>query len=379
MSKSPRKKPSLKVPSVCTHTGRCRGDEKLSLKAPVARDKVRKALYHSDSENSGNGASRVSEACVAFYRADSPEHYFSFGRMVTRSVSVERVFSALRRSADSNAPVLLSGETGTGKELAARALHELGLRRSQQFIVINCGSLTPTLIESELFGHEKGAFTGAVSCRAGVFESADGGTLFLDEIGELPLELQPRLLRVLDNGEVRRVGSNAPFHVDVRVVASTNRNLAEAVREGLFRDDLYFRLRVIEVTIPPLRERFDDFKLLVDDILEEVCSSAGLSPKAKALLKSHDWPGNVRELKNVLTRAVLFSDGNEITADAIDIPELRKRTIRKLEEVEKEHILGVLRHCGGNRSEAAQRLGMCRSTLFDRLNRYLVATDRPIA
>jgi len=293
-----------------------------------------------------------------------------FGRMVTRAPALAAVFALLQRVADSNASVLVTGETGTGKELVARGLHEASLRHRSPFVAINCGAMAASLIESELFGHERGAFTGAAGRRAGAFEQADGGTLFLDEIGELPLDLQPRLLRVLDTGEVRRVGGAGAFHVDLRVVAATNRDLVAMVEAGEFRADLFYRLRVIEAGLVPLRDRLCDLDDLVDQLLEELESVAPLSPEASRRLRSHDWPGNVRELKNVLQRAALLAGDDTIDGSAIELPALRGPSSRTLAQVQRDHTLEVVRVCRGNRAEAARRLGIGRSTLFERLAQY---------
>ena len=298
----------------------------------------------------------------------------SFGQMSTNSSRMLAAFNRLRRVTDSSCTVLITGETGTGKDLAARALHDTSLRRNSPFVAINCGGINSTLIESELFGHEQGAFTGASTRRAGVFEQADGGTLFLDEIGELPLELQPRLLRVLDSGEVRRIGGAGAFHVDVRVVAATNRDLAADVAAGRFRADLLYRLRVIEVHLPPLRERMDDLELLVGELIEP---GFQLSTEAWNLLRSHDWPGNVRELKNVLARAAAFTDGDEIQTADIDISVLSTGTHRTLAEVQRDHMLEVLDVCRGNRARAARQLGIARSTLHEKLSRYQTRDAAP--
>jgi len=302
--------------------------------------------------------------------AGSYRPFGCFGSMVSYSNRMHAVFETLRRIVDSNATVLLAGETGTGKDLAARALHEAGLRREHPFVPLNCGGINPSLVESELFGHEAGAFTGAARRRAGVFEQADGGTLFLDEAGELPLELQPRLLRVLDSGEVRRIGAPAAFNVDVRVVAATNRDLAADVASGRFRADLFYRLRVIEVRLPPLRERMEDLELLVGELLEP---GFELSDSAWEKLREHDWPGNIRELRNVLARAAALFDGDVIEAGDLDLSTLTAGTGRTLAEVQRDHVMHVLNACDGNRAEAARRLGIARSTLHDRLNRYLTA------
>ena len=290
-----------------------------------------------------------------------------FGQMSSRSPAMQDVFSCLRRVVDSNATLLLTGETGTGKDLAARALHENSLRHNHPFVAINCGGINPTLIESELFGHEQGAFTGATRRQAGVFEQADGGTLLLDEIGELPLDLQPRLLRVLDSGEVRRIGAPASFNLDVRVVAATNRDLAADVRAGRFRADLFYRLHVIEVALPPLRERFEDLDILVGELLD---ADFRLSDDALKKLCAHDWPGNVRELRNVLARAAAFAENNVINAGDIDLASLNAGTNRTLAEVQRDHTLHVLNGCNGNRAETARRLGIARSTLHERLSSF---------
>jgi len=306
-------------------------------------------------------------------RAAPPQQsrFACFGRMSTRSERMIAVFEQLRRVANSDAPVLILGESGTGKDLAARALHDEGLRRSAPFVPLNCASLPQNLIESELFGHERGAFTGALGRRAGAFELADGGTLFLDEIGEMPLDLQPRLLRVLESGEVRRIGGPAAFHVGVRVVAATNRDLNMEVAAGRFRADLYYRLRVIEARLPPLRERPEDLPLLVDSLLREFGGGPRrLSRNAEARLRSHRWPGNVRELKNVLVRAALLSDRETIPADRLDLVETPSPGLATLADMMRAHVLAVLASCGGNRAEAARRLGISRTALFDRLKRY---------
>ncbi len=234
----------------------------------------------------------------------------SFGGMVGGSVKMRELFARLEKLAQSDATVLISGETGVGKELVADALHEYSVRSAGPFVVLDCGSIPQNLIESELFGHERGAFTGATNAYAGAFERADGGTVFLDEIGELPLEMQPKLLRVLERHEVRRIGGSKIISVDMRVLAASNRDLGVEVNRGRFREDLYYRLAVARVHVPPLRERRDDIPPLIEHLLATTPggASAELSPETIELMMKHDWPGNIRELRNVIERAVLLSE-----------------------------------------------------------------------
>ena len=233
-----------------------------------------------------------------------------FGGLVGRSVKMREMFARLERIAVTDATVLVTGDTGTGKELVAEALHESSPRAAGPFVVLDCGAIPPNLVESELFGHERGAFTGASSTYVGAFERADKGTVFLDEIGELPLDLQPKLLRVLERKEVRRIGGSKTINVDIRVVAATNRDLGVEVNKGRFREDLYYRLAVARVHVPPLRERRDDIPLLVEHFLATLPNGdkTKLRPETLELMKKHEWPGNVRELRNVIERAVLLSE-----------------------------------------------------------------------
>lgn len=292
-----------------------------------------------------------------------------------------RLFERATRVASSPAPVLITGETGTGKELIARAVHRASGRGP--LIPVNCGALPEHLLESELFGHAKGAFTGADQEKPGLFEAADGGTLFLDEIGDLPLPLQPKLLRALESGEVRRVGEVEPRHVDARIIAATHRDLEVAVEEGRFREDLFWRLNVLHLAIPSLRERATDVPLLVERFLATIGEREGrpelkVSPPALGALVAFSWPGNVRELLNVLERAVAFSDHAEIQLE--DLPADVHRGGRSasiihsaadrqatLAELEREYILEVLRRAGGNKTRAAELLGIPRRTLYRRL------------
>ena len=248
-----------------------------------------------------------------------------FGDLWGRSIRMREIFGLLEKIAPTDATVIINGETGTGKELVARALHSHSHRAKGPFVVVDCGTIATNLIESELFGHEKGAFTGAVGRRPGAFEVANGGTVFLDEIGELPLDLQPKLLRVLESKEIRRIGNSETKKIDVRIVAATNRDLRSEVDKGKFREDLFFRLSVIQVKVPSLRERKEDIPLLAGRFLDKCLAQMGqeaqkhLSDGAVQALQAHDWPGNVRELRNVIERAVFLSSGSEVI-DTRDIP-----------------------------------------------------------
>jgi len=304
-----------------------------------------------------------------------------FGEMVGRSEKMQRAFGMLRRMAVHHAPVLLLGESGTGKELAARAIHEASPRASQPFVALNCGAISPALFESELFGYEKGAFTGASERRDGAFHRAHGGTLFLDEIGELPEEAQSKLLRALESGEVRRVGSAEPTFPDVRLVAATNRNLIEEVRAGRFRSDLYFRLAVLAVRLPPLRERVEDIPVIAETIAGRVHRDIRLTEAALMVLSAHRWPGNARELRNVLTRAFVMT-GPVIDADALVFnplegdPELPGMVGGRnvIDDAERDVVVEALGKCGQNRTQAARLLGIPRSTLLYKLRKWGIGT-----
>ena len=314
--------------------------------------------------------------------------------IVGNSPAVRRMLEMIHTVAPSEATVLINGKSGTGKELVARAIHNQSQRRDGPWVAVNCAALTESLLESELFGHEKGAFTGADKRREGRFSQADGGTLFLDEIGELPLLLQAKLLRALQQGEVQRVGSDTPIIVDVRVIAATNRNLREEVSEGRFREDLYYRLNVIGVEVPSLRERREDIPVLATAFLERFALAnrkeiKGFTPQAMDALLKYSWPGNVRELENAVERAAILCLGEYISerelpmavssapknSDAPTLAELQGAAGEEpismtLDEMERAAILRTLQDTGDNKSEAARRLGITRATLHNKLRRY---------
>jgi len=304
-----------------------------------------------------------------------------FGELIGSSSSMQEVYGILERVAPTDVTVLLDGETGTGKELAARAIHSNSRRSTGPFVVVDCGAVAPNLIESELFGHEKGAFTDAVKSRQGAFELADGGTIFLDEIGELSLDLQPKLLRALDRREIKRVGADRPVTVNVRVISATNKDLEREVKEGRFREDLYYRLSVVRIYMPPLRKREEDIETIALYLLKGISSEigkkiTGLSPEASSALTAYSWPGNVRELKNVLGRAAALCDGKRIEAKDLFLSEGEKTATfeglsgKTLEEIEKAAIHATLRSVSGNKTEAAKVLGIAYSTLYEKMKKY---------
>jgi transcriptional regulator with PAS, ATPase and Fis domain len=295
----------------------------------------------------------------------------------------------ISRLKDTRTPVLVSGESGTGKELVARAIHFRGAMAQTPFVAVDCGSLVPTLMESEMFGYEKGAFTGAIKSKAGLFQAANGGTIFLDEIGELPLEMQAKLLRVLQEREVRPVGSNESHSVDVRVIAATNRDLEMAYREGTFRKDLYFRLNVVTVHLPSLRERRSDIPVLVHHFLGRYAPGTNLhvTPAAMKSLLQYEWPGNVRELENCVARAITLGDRQVI--DVSDLPPAIRAegggapqttfsdgsslSTTALAEMERMTILKVFEQANGDKALAGRMLGISRATLYRKLKRYNIA------
>lgn len=304
----------------------------------------------------------------------------SGSRLVGESPAMEQVRQMITRVAEADSPVLITGESGTGKELVARAIHQAGQAHESPFVAVNCASLPRELAESELFGHMRGAFTGATRDKPGLFEVARTGTLFLDEVGDLPLELQPKLLRAIEQQEVTRVGGTRPVATPVRILAATHRNLRQEVETGRFREDLYFRIRVVEIELPPLRERREDIPLLVEHLLQRrqarrPHSIRGVDPAAMRLLMATPWRGNVRELDNVLERAVLMAQGELLGVG--DLPSELTGTVRlprqtddlkaAVRAYEKQHIRQVLEATGGNREAAARRLGIDPSTLYRRI------------
>ena len=312
-----------------------------------------------------------------------PSEERSFGDVLGGGLEIRRIFTMLKKISPSDVTVTVEGETGTGKELVARAIHSHSQRAKGPFVVIDCGSISKSLVESELFGHERGAFTGATQTRRGAFEMADGGTIFIDEIGELALEMQPKLLRVLEQREVRRVGGNEVFTVNVRVIAATNKDLASEVQKGRFREDLFYRISVVRIHLPPVRERREDIPLLARQFareLGELYRGGGdltVSPEALEVLRHYQWPGNVRELKNVITRAMAM--GSEKVLQLRDFimpppseraPSLDSMIGRTLEEIEKSAIMKTLKAHGGNKSAAARVLGIAYSTLYEKLKKY---------
>ncbi|HEY5374542.1 MAG TPA: sigma 54-interacting transcriptional regulator [Polyangiaceae bacterium] len=337
-----------------------------------------------------------------------PSEATSFGEALGTSLSMRQIFGVLERIAPTDASVLLEGETGTGKDVLARSIHQISTRKDQPFVVVDCGAVSYNLIESELFGHERGAFTGAIAARQGAFEIAGRGTVFLDEVGELPLDVQPKLLRVLESGEFRRVGGNKPLHAEARIVAATKRNLKEEVERGKFREDLYFRLSVVPISVPPLRTRREDVPALVEQFLElarkrdPTASAISLTRETVSALAAHDWPGNVRELRNVLDRAIyIAAAGGEREIRLVDLPvspgsigsslpsagsagypafdsEKSYREIRSdfESEFERRYVAWLLDRHAGNISAAAREAKMDRKHLYDLARKRGLRGDR---
>jgi len=307
------------------------------------------------------------------------------GTVIGASPTMRRIYSLVEKVAPSKTSVVITGPSGTGKEVIARAIHNLSSRRDKPFVAINCSAIPASLMESEIFGHEKGAFTGADQRRLGCFELANGGTLFLDEVGELPVELQAKFLRVIEEEKLRRLGGKTEISVDVRVICATNRDLKKQIEAGLFREDLYFRLNVFSIELPPLCERREDIPLLAQHFVERFAAEAGkrirgITPKAMEVLQSYAWPGNIRELRNTIERGVILCDGDMIDETHLP-PEMEpddsagaviKLSLgMPLREVEREYILGSLRRNKGNKSRTAEILGISEKTLYNKLNRYI--------
>ena len=312
------------------------------------------------------------------------ERQTKFDMVLGKSEGMKKVMDIVKRVSPSESTVLITGESGTGKELIAREIHKHSLRRDAPFVVVDCGALVETLFESDLFGHVKGSFTGAHVTKHGRFEVANGGTIFLDEISNIYLSIQAKLLRVIQEREVMRIGSSKPIKVDVRLIAATNENLAECVKNGKFREDLFYRLSVVPLHLPPLRDRKEDIPLLIDHFLHKYNRRSkkqvvGLSQNVLKALTQYDWPGNIRELENTIERAVVLSKSDEIELDALVYHGISSGSsllspingiYRSLEEVEKEYIKTVLHARHGNKSQAAKVLGIDRKTLFTKIKKY---------
>jgi two-component system response regulator AtoC len=307
------------------------------------------------------------------------EDRYRFENIIAKSSKMQRVIEVIKVVAKSNVTILITGESGTGKELVARAIHSQSDRSSKPFVAVSCAALPESLLESELFGHEKGSFTGAYAQKKGKFEFANGGTLFLDEIGEMSANIQVHLLRVLEEKEFTRVGGNEPIKVDVRVISATNKDLRRAIEKQEFREDLYYRLNVVNIELPPLRERKEDIPLLAEHFLHKFAAEnrkevTEFSPEVIESLLAYDWPGNIRELENSIERAIILSRDSSITT--ADLPQENVSLVssasigKNLKEVEKTHILNVLRETGENYSEAARILGVSRMTLYNKAKEY---------
>lgn len=323
-------------------------------------------------------------AVVEGNKSGSAEGTTSF---IGESASVIKIREVIKKIAPSNATVLVTGESGTGKEVIAREIHANSIHSDGPFVAINIGGVPENLLESELFGYEKGAFTGAVSRKTGLFELASGGTLFLDEIGDMPLSLQVKILRVLQDRKITRLGGTTPMPINARIVAATNKNLEEMVQKGTFREDLFYRLNVVRIVIPPLRDRSDDIPLLAASIISRYNRSMGskiegFSPEALEALKKHNFYGNVRELENVLERAMIFAEQSVITLSDLDLrssvsrPDVqaKQKDVREeavsLKEIEKQAISRALQRWEGNRTHAAEELGISRRTLISKISEY---------
>ncbi|MHB8502952.1 MAG: sigma-54-dependent transcriptional regulator [Candidatus Acidiferrales bacterium] len=312
-----------------------------------------------------------------------------FGGMIGVSAKMQRVYKMIEKVSQHEYPVLILGESGTGKELVAKSIHYSGIRKERPFAPVDCSSLVPTLIESELFGYVKGAFTGAMQAKQGLLEAAQGGTLFLDEIGDMPVDLQAKLLRALQEREVKPVGSTERRHINIRIIAATNRDLESAIRTGAFRQDLYFRLNVVQLKLPPLRERKSDIQLLVTSFLEKFSDPHGpprtISDDAMRRLIAYDWPGNVRELENAIERAVAMGSGPIVHVGDLPsnlhypssgrVPE--KDELLPMEELERRAILRTLRETGGDKLAAARMLGIGKTTLYRKLKQYQMEQAEP--
>jgi len=348
------------------------------LEKPIDLDDLRKVVSQA--------ANDTAQRRVIQELRERLDEKYSFESIIGQSPAMLRILDTVRRLAVSDLPVLLLGESGTGKELLANAIHTNSRRANGRFVPINCAGLSETLLEDELFGHVKGAYTGAAGDRQGRFEHADGGTMFLDEIGDMPSAMQAKLLRVLENGEITRVGSNEPIRVDVRIISATNADLADRVKDKKFREDLYFRIKGVTIAIPPLRERREDIVPLIEHFIEQAAESRGtkvrgITPEARRVLMGYPWPGNVRQLRNVLENMLVLAGGDKLTIE--DIPpeiyappsEAAAREFGQLagisiEQAEKELIRNTLKMVEGNREQAAGILGIGERTLYRKIKEY---------
>ncbi len=323
------------------------------------------------------GKSTIDYKLDRHFEIVSPSLETSLGPMIGASEKMREIFSLIEKVAPSDATVLITGESGTGKDLAARLLHQMSHRAEKPFISINCGAIPASIIESQLFGHEKGSFTGAIERMSGLIEQANGGTLFLDEIGEMPLELQTRLLQVIESKKVRRIGGKEEIEVDFRLIAATNKELQRLAADGRFREDLFYRLYVIPIHLTPLRERGDDLKILAQRFIKDLSvprAMTKLTDAAIEKLASHDWPGNVRELKNVIQRAILFSTSTTLDAKDISYAPIETKAAgdANLENKERDTIIASLIKFGGNQTKAATELGIARTTLSAKVLKYQI-------
>ena len=325
------------------------------------------------------------------YLKEQLEKRFGLENMIGHSRAMENVFELIRQISPSNATILITGKSGTGKELVARAIHQQSPRKNKPFVPIHCAALSPSLLESELFGHEKGAFTGAINQKKGKFEIADGGTIFLDEVNEIPLEMQVKLLRFLEMREFERVGGNRSIQVDVRLLAASNSDLQVMVKEHRMREDLYFRLNVVKIELPPLRDRREDIPLLVHAFINEFSQVdrkkvTGITPEALGILQYYDWPGNVRELRNCIESMVVLAkkpilDEDDIPAEIrrlqTDIPVFSSPDSLNIKTMEKELIRAAIAQASGNKKRAAEQLGISRRTLYRKMEEYGLKSQNP--
>jgi len=350
----------------------------------LVRLKVERALELSAAHREKNKLAAENE----YLRSESEGRY-RFADLIGASECMQKVFRTVEKVSKTDSSVFIWGESGTGKELVARAIHNTSKRKEAPFIKVNCGALTETLLESELFGHQKGAFTGAIKTKLGRFELADKGTLFLDEIGDVPMSMQVKLLRALQEQEFERVGGEQSINVDVRIISATNKDLDKEVAEGRFREDLYYRLHIIPMTLPPLRDRRDDIPVLVNHFIEKLAPRTnpdirGMADDALGRLMAYGWPGNVRELENVMEQSLVFAEGSQIGVEALpamlqgqdeerlDVPkEMSLPDI--LEDLERQLILKAFKKAGGVKTETARLLGIKTSALYYKLDKYEVS------